>query len=792
MKNINIQIALLIVCIALFGIACRNTKQFGEKEYLLNKNIIKIDNKEVNTEDLTSYIKQNPNRKILQLFRFHLCVYTIANKGKETRTKKWLKNTIGETPVILDTFITNKSVKQIKLYLNNKGYFNAKVGKEINYNNEKHKANVTYIALTNKPYQVQNINYSIEDSDVRIFVLADTINSLIKLNKNYDVDQMQIERERITKNLKDNGYYNFAKEYIEYRVDSSLKCNKINLTIHINNCKTKIKMATKDTMIIENHKRYRINKVFIYPEFKTLQLDTLHYDTIKITIQPRKKTGTPYNYYFVIRKDIKNKVKFKTLARLVFIEPKKYFNITDVEKTYNRISEQRFYKFTNILFSNSSDLLYTDGIYWLDCKIQLTRTPIQSLNYELEGTNSSGNLGVAGNIIFQNKNLFHGIEMFNVKIKGALEVQKTLGRTDENNNVIAFLPFNTVETGIETGLDIPKFFVPIRAERFPKYFNPKTTIIIRANYQRRPDYTRYITNMTFGYDWKENIYKRHILNPIEISSVKIKLDSLFEKTISVLSEKLQSGYKDHLIAAMKYTFLYNNQQTNKSKKIILFKGTFEMAGNLLYGISKTFNFPKSEEGYYNIFNIHYAQYLRADADFRHFNNINQTNTFAYRTVIGIGLPYSNLPVLPFEKSFYVGGANDIRAWQIRTLGPGAFNDTLISVLDKTGDIMIEGNLEYRFGIYKYLQGATFVDAGNVWLMHANAKFKEGEFLFNKFYKQIAVGAGIGIRFDFSFFIFRIDAAVPLKDPAMQERKRWIVRKLKAQDINFNLGIGYPF
>ena len=800
--------------------ACKNTSHLAVNEYLLNKNSLKTDNSKVSSDDMSSYIKQKPNRKILGVFRFHLWVYNMVNK-KKTEDKKiaWLNKTdkknearklkgkkiistdklifrekllnIGEAPVVLDTFLTDKSVKQIKMYLNNKGFFNAKVSRAITYNKKKKKANVVYNVTTGNPYIVRNIKYSTHDAEVKKIILDDTANALIRKGKNYDVDEMQAERDRITKQLKNNGYYYFAKEYIDFRIDSTLKSNQLDIRVRIGMIKTKKKINDKDTTITENHQQYKINKIFIFPEYRTLQLDTFKYDTTEVKIPPRKKGGDPSIYYFIANKNVRNKVRYKTITQSVFIEPGKYFNLTDVEKTYNRLAELRFYKFTNITFTDISDQT-TDKSHQLDCHIELTRTPTQSLNYEVDGTNSSGNLGVAGNIIYQNKNFFRGTEIFNVKLKGALEVQKVTGQSSSDNTINNVLPFNTMETGIETGLDIPKFFVPIRAERFPKYFRPKTTIQAGLNFQQRPDYTRYVANMTFGYDWKENAFKRHILNPIEINSVKIKLDPAFEQTISGLSQTLQSAYRDHLTAALKYSFIFSNQQTNKTKKFVYFRGTFESAGNLLRLINSTIGSPKSEDGYYSIFNIRYAQYLRADVDFRHYNKINPHTTFIYRTILGVGLPYGNFPAMPFEKSFYVGGANDIRAWQIRTLGPGSFVDSLHSVLDKTGDIMLEGNIENRFGIYKFLQGAVFVDAGNVWLMNKNAKFQDGEFLWDKFYKQIAIGAGLGLRFDFSFFVFRIDAAVPLKDPTQPEDHRWVINDFRWDGINFNLGIGYPF
>ena len=429
----------------------------------------------------------------------------------------------------------------------------------------------------------------------------------------------------------------------------------------------------------------------------------------------------------------------------------------------------------------------------MNCIIKLTRTQKQSFSIEAEGTNSSGDLGVAGNLVFQNKNVFQGAEILNLKAKGAMEVQKIVG-DDSQEDVIqsSILPFNTFEAGIEASLNIPDFLSPIKLENFTKRHSIKTAITTGYNYQKRPDYTRYIANISYGYNWSTTQNSRHLFNPIEINSIKIFPDSSFKVKIKAFDQKIQNSYSDHLIMGGKYSYIFKNQKINKLSDFMYFRFNGEFVGNLLYLTSSLANSQKDETGSYNVFNIKYAQYIRTDFDFRYFNYFGQNKTLGFRCALGMGIPYLNMNVLPFEKSFYVGGANGIRAWRIRDIGPGAYEDPDATSFDKTGDIGLETSVELRFPIYKLLEGAAFIDAGNVWYKNKNTQFPGAEFQFDKFYKQMAIGWGLGARFDFSFFIIRTDFALQVHDPSEPAGDRWIIKDSKIKHINFNFGIGYPF
>lgn len=772
---------LLIICCYVFS-ACNPAKMLTGDECLVNKNQIHIDSKKVSSDDVYSYIKQKPNRRILGIFRFHLFVYNYKIFG--TR----LSNNIGEAPVILDTLLTNKSVKQIRLYMHSKGYFNAEIKKEITC--KKKKATVSYIINTSVPYYIRKISYHIEDPVLKSCVKNDSANSYIHKGDVFDSDVLQNERERITTKLKNDGYFFFTKEYISYEVDSAFGEHRLDITVAIRNPVMKLK-NNPDSTVSTSHKVYTLNNIFIYPNYSSLDLDTSNFKKYPYWALPRKKTASPSLYYFVFKDTLK--IKPKTITQSVFFKQGNDYKLRDVDDTYNSLMDLKIFKFVNVQFTENTDSSVY-GINKLDCKILLTRTPIQAVSVETEATNSAGNLGVAGNLVYQNKNIFRGAEIFKFKIRGAMEAQKVLSDTSSGQQGIQQLIPNTREIGADVGIDIPKFFLfPVRQERFSKYFMPKTNIDAGLNYQHRPDYTRYIINFTFGWSWRPTSHQRFIFYPADVNSVKIYPSDEFLNKINLINDpKIKNSYIDHMVTAGKLSYIYTDQDISKTKSFTYLKANADWSGNLLRLKNKIFKNYVDTNGSYTLFNIKYSQYARADIDYRHYFVFNKINTLVLRFYSGIGKAYGNSSVLPFEKSFFTGGANSIRAWKIYALGPGGYYEESTSQLNKTGDISLLGNLEYRFPVYDFLKSAFFIDAGNIWLNKKNDNMENAEFRLATFYKQIAVGTGIGLRFDFDFFILRLDFGIRVVDPAKPEGQQWVFKYIKPKDFTINFGIGYPF
>lgn len=762
---------ILILLNTLFS--CKTTKYVEKGDQLLDKYNIKLENKELDKEELISYIRQKPNKRIIG-FKFHLFLYNLSNPKKEKGISKWLR-TIGEEPVIFDQYFTKKSTRQIKTYLKNKSYFDAEVKDTIIINKKKNKAKVIYSIQTNKAYKIGSVKYSVEDSLLRNLIFADTSKSVIRIGKKFDLDLFQEERKRIENYLKDKGYFNFNKEYIYFKADSSNKNHIIDVNVNI---KKYIKKRKNDSLLLDNHYKYKINKVYIYSDYKPKMVLSNEDDYFS-----NSDTTIVDNVFFIHKKD--KKLKLGIILQSNFIEPGDYYDLRNVDRTYKHLNSLQLYRLINIQFSDI-DSLFNDSskIAYLDCKIQLTKYELQSYTIEAVGTNSSGNLGLGGNFIYGHKSLFGGAEHADLRLKGSIEA------LDENQNIRIS---RTIEFGSDITLRIPRFMLPIfEAEEFSKKYNPKTSITFGYNYQDRPDYTRTIANFSFGYDWKGNKFIHHYIKPLELNAVKIPYKTkAFDDYIS--STFLESSYNNHFVSVTSYNFVFNNQNIKKNRDFYFCRVNAELSGSILNSIYKLTNASRVD-GSYQFFGMPFSQYFKTDIDFSYHQIINDENNFAYRFFAGVGFPFGNSLSLPFEKKYFAGGANSIRAWNVRDLGPGSYKGSDVSNYpNQTADIKLEANIEYRFKLFWILEGALFVDAGNIWAIKED--MREGAlFKFDDFYNEIAVGTGFGTRFDFSFFIFRLDIGLKLCNPAVEIGERWIPgnRSFNRDDLTFNIGIGYPF
>ena len=776
---------IVFLFILLIVVSCNPTRNIPEGQYLLNRNRVEIKDAEIGTNELAGYYRQRPNRRILGFYRFHLNVYQFANRGRETKIKSWMKNTIGEPPVIFDPTLAQGTLRQFELYMHSQGYFNAQI--EFDTILRRKRALVTYKVIGNKPYMINDINYSIKDKHIGSFIKKDTVNSLLDSGQRYNADLMQEERERISKVLRNEGFFNFSRDFILFRVDSNLNQNKLNLELLVNNPVRAIP-GFRDSIVEMRHRRFKINEVAILPEFSPLQSDLPRIDTtlyIAEDLHPSKV------YPFKFLHNTPLKIRPRVITNHIMLRPGEFFRARDVEQSYNFLSGMRNFRFVNLHFTEfipPDQSTSNDTLGYLNAQVQLNRSPANAFTVEAEGLNSSGNLGVAGNILYQNRNIFHGAEILNVRFKGALEVSGE----SSSEEVFQTLPFNTVELGVEAGLDFPKLLLPFRIERIARNARPKSSVITGINYRQRPDYTRYVINLNYGFEWNETTQKRHFINPIEISSIRIYNDSILRANIPESNSLLLSRFKDHMVLGLRYTYVYNTQQLGRKGDFMFLRTNFESAGNLLSLVADEINMKVDANDSYTLFNIPFAQFLKGDADFRYYRVFDERESLVFRIMGGLGVPYGNTDVLPFIKSYYAGGANGIRAWRIYSLGPGGYSGPQEARFDRYGDIKLEANIEYRFGVYRFWHGAFFLDAGNVWFLRENPQFPGGEFRIDQLANDIALGGGLGLRMDFNFFVLRIDAAVPLKNPAMPSAEQWISGWPRFSDFNFNLGIGYPF
>jgi outer membrane protein assembly factor BamA len=793
-KNIySLRYLLPLISIVVIISSCNPTKYVPEGETLLNDNHIIINKEGVKKSDLVPYIKQKPNKRIFGT-RFYLGLYNLSNIKKEKWPHSWLRN-IGEEPVIFDPTATDKTKTQIKSYVSSKGYFDGQVTDTIETDNRK--SDVYYNIDLLPPYTIRNLYYEIADSNIQNLCYFDSVNCVIERGKPYDMDVLQAERLRFERFIKDHGFYGFSTDHIYFRVDSTVGYRKVDIYYGVKNF-TKIDENNKISLV--PHSIYKVRNIYIYPDFlpkEALEGGEAYFNSLD-TIDYK-------GYYFISRKG-KPEIKYDLIIQSLYLKPSSTFNVTNTEQSQAHLLTLKVYRLVNIFYNDLNEPGVKQGTeLLLDCNIQLTLLSQQSYKVELEGTNTAGNLGGALNLIYQHKNLFHGAELFSMKLKGAYEA-----RTQQNSDLR-----NTQEYGIETSLRIPKFILPFfKTESFIKKYNPTTTILAAYNYQSMPVYTRTMATATFGYNWKAGNYQQHIVNPLQLNVVKLppgSIDSAFAARIESSSYQAYS-YKDVLILGGNYSFIFSNQIIQKSKDYWFLRINAEVSGNILSEIYKAAGIQKQNDSTeisgvkqftgksYHFLGQSFAQYVRTDFDLRYNYILNDASSLVYRGFFGIGIPYGNSKAIPFEKQYFGGGANGIRAWQVRSLGPGSYiHDSDTTFLNQTADIKLEANAEYRFKLFWILEGALFLDAGNIWTYQDDPARPGSQFSLNKFYKDIAVGTGAGFRFDFKFVIGRVDVGMKLRDPLIADGSKWIILNRpynlnlkRNSDLTIVVAIGYPF
>lgn len=763
--------AIIVVVLLLLFTGCRMTRYVPDDEYLLKDVEIAIDEQVVEEKSLEAHLRQKENLKILGFMRFHLWLYNLSSKKRE---KGLLKN-IGEAPVIYDVGLKNKSAQQLEMYLNNKGYYRAKVSDSVSFH--KRTATVEFTIQSGRPYRIRTINYQVKDANLQLPLNDIRNDALFAAGDVLDVEILEAERKRISDELRNKGYFKFSEDFVYFKIDTS---NYEYLA--------DVEMIVEDRSIISDseyrlHKQFSVNNYSFYlgnPGDNIGEFNTTGY---KDTIQ----SGS-FLFYFNNKLPIREKVLLKTIEMF----PGDGYEKRLEDKMYNNLYALRQFKYVNIQYDeqHTGDSLRGG----LDARVYLPLQIRQNYSFDIEGTNASGDLGAAGNLNYQHRNLLHGAEILDVTLRGATERQVTDNEDQK---------FNTIEYGGSVRLRLPGFVFPINEQKLNLHSIPFTSLSVAYNYQRRPDYTRTVVNARFGYQWRSTEQKSHNFNLIDLNAVRIfSLDQTFMNSIEDLY--IKSSYTDHIIYASNYSFVYNTQSRGGSANYQYFKADFEMAGNFLYGLSNVFNRQQvasstlDENGeplkYYEYFGTRFSQYIRGDFEWRYGYRFDKYNKFAARVFVGVAYPYGNSNLMPFERQYFTGGANGIRAWHVRSLGPGTYTPEGSSYPNQTSDIKLEANIEYRFELFWMLEGALFVDAGNIWAINRFDNREGATFEFNDFYNEIAVGTGAGLRLVLPYFVLRADMGIKMRSPSLPLGQRWIhsSKALTPDDLNFNIAIGYPF
>lgn len=818
----------LRICgIILILFSCNVTKKLKPGQYLLDKvEVLNTKETKIEKENFEAFIRQKPNRKLFRTIHFYVWWYNSFDeekikRKKEHRNLKYDKHNsdkvkryeelnakrekkgkkpklpklkdkesltfleslrdIGEAPVILDSALTEQTRHQLSKYLFSKGFFNNTVLDSVSLHKDKKKVTVNYILVPKSPYTVNRITYQLDDPKLGELILNDTVHTVIKRGMIYDTEKFQEERQRITNFALNNGYFYFENAFIKYDIDSNYNNRSVSAKVILKKFARQYS-SSNDSLIYVNHTRFRIENIYVITEPVAGNLREVPFkDTLTV-----KKSSV----IFLLNKPLAYRPSI--IYNNIDIHKGQFFKKDTAEITYKALLGLGIFKNVTIQFLKS-----TESNSRLDCYIVCVPLIKQSITAETEGINTSGNLGVDGSLVFQNRNFFRGGELVEIKLQGAFIAQQQFNEDKDPNLNEIQNTFNTLQFGPEATFSVPRAFFPFSLLPFKKEMAPHTFVKTSINYQTRPEFSRVITDVDYGFNFITHQNRlKHDLVPFEVYLVRAKLDAAFTSSLATFNDAfLLNSFQDHITTLSKYGVTYiSKENTNTSKRAVSYaRLNLQSSGNILRTAFKASDQKPDSLGRYLILGIPFAQFLRADIDFRIYIPIRKKSRVVYRVAGGIGKPLANLNVLPYEQSFFSGGPNSVRAWRARTLGPGGYDPRASSTrYDKIGDMLLEGNFEYRFHIIKSFNGALFVDAGNIWRLNKDEQKPNAEFILNEFYKQIAIGGGMGIRWDLSFFVLRLDLAMPLRDPKYDELSRWRFDKRPWNEMVFNFGIGYPF
>ena len=735
--------------------ACHTSRFVPEGSYLLTSAHVAPASGEshVSAEELAAYMPQRPNSKWFSLFNVPLGIYSLSGRDSTKRFNRFLRH-LGEAPVVYDRERTLQACRNMQLSVKAMGYLGADVLLE-----EKVKKNhigVTYRIAPGPRWHIRHFSFRVLDDSLRLrldslgyqpsFTSATGTAALP-----YSIKALDAERSRLYGLLIENGYYKFNKDFVHFRVDTTVGQNLADVEMMVRRAEED--SDSTDTL----HRQYHIGKVsYDFP------------------------SSSPF-------------LRPKVLDGATAIVPGSLYREKAMHETYARLSRMSAVMAANVRVVEreaSSDTL--------DVSISLTPGKRNSFSAELEGTNSAGDFGAAASLTYQNRNLFRGSELLGVKLRGAFEAIKGLsGYADQN----------FIEYSIEAGLTFPDFKFPFLRPAFRRNAQATTEVNVAFDSQDRPEFHRRVLTGRLRYRWaRRNRQLQHRFDLLDLDYVFMPWisDTFREKYLSDPQNRnaiLKYNYENLFIMNWSYHFSYTSRPlgssaSNYGTNAYVIRLGIETAGNLLYGITSAANSQKNAEGKYTLFNIAYAQYAKFDFSFCKSFLFNKNNSLALHAAFGIAAPYGNSYILPYEKRYFSGGANSVRGWSVRELGPGSFQGTdgRIDFINQTGDIKLDLNAEYRTHLFWKIDGAAFIDAGNIWTIRDYKEQPGGQFRFEEFWKQIAVSYGLGLRLNLGYFILRFDGGMKAIHPAYTDSKTHfpIIHPKWKRDFTFHFAVGMPF
>ena len=756
--------------------SCSSTKHVPEGRLLLDKVKININDPRdgVESSQLANYLRQNANHRVLGGLKLQLAFYNLSGKDSTNWFNRWIQR-VGTPPVIYDSTLTVASAEQLHTALSNRGFMNNVVNYQVNADSAKRKARVDYDITLGEPYFIRSIDYDIPDEELREIILEDSARFNIRTGDLLDFNRLDEWRQSITENLRNRGYYAFNKEYITFMADTAAGSKAVDLTLN-----TRDPYRNDHMPYYTEHEPFYVRNVIYVTNYDPVAMHDGFWGIDTVTVSGGVQVIEDETRY----------LRPAVLAECNHIEPGELYNAEAVTRTYRALGRLGIIKQINI---DIRPLGEVDGVLMVDAFVLLQPDKSQTVSVSLEGTNSEGDLGFGVGVDYEHRNIFKGAEVFSAKAKVSYE--------SISGNIGGLINDNYSEYFTEMGLTFPKFMFPLLKQSFKRKIQASTAFTVNFDYQARPEYTRVIAGGAWRYQWTERSRRlAHTLTLFDLSVISVpKFNKQFFDRIT--NPLLLYSYQDHLIMRMGYNFY----RTNKAEMNVLQMGRFqrdvftiranaETAGNLLYGLSRLSGQKADKDGNYKALGIRYSQYIKADADYAFTHYFDRRQSIAFHVGAGIAIPYGNSDVLPFEKRFYSGGANSVRGWGVRTLGPGSYNsnNNLSNFIFQCGDIRFDVNLEYRAKLFWVVELGLFLDAGNIWTIKDYESQPGGVFKFNKFYEQIAAAYGAGIRLDFKYFLVRVDMGMKAHNPAMGQEKWPLTHPNFKRDSEFHFSVGYPF
>lgn len=764
----SLKRATYILCSLLLLASCSVSKFIPENEYLLNDVKIVSHSPDRTAQKAKSYVRQSPNSKWFNLVKLPMYTYALSGTDTTLWVNRFLQK-LGEAPVIYSEELAEQTRSNIEQMLRNDGYLHATVDLERDYR-KKRRLNAIYYLHERERYTISSVELVTQDSIIADIIKADSVSSLLREGMPFSLDKLEEERRRITSMLKERGYYRFQKEYITYIADTAHHSTNINVKMNIALQQTS--PEAEPTM----HKVYNLDKIsFVSGAGLRLSDEVLRMcDTVA------------YGKYSILNRN-KPFIRNKTLVNNTYILPGEIYRQSDFDRTYNSFAQLNALRHTTLRIVEHPDTSL------LDCYIMFERNKRRAVTFELEGTNTSGDFGAATSVTFSDKNLFRGSELLSLKVFAAYEAISGLNGYSGNRYF---------EYGAELSLRLPGGVFSDLLPMDKNLLRSNTLFSLKYNSQERPEFERRLLSAAYSYNWSRSEQSSHKVDILDLNYIYVPwISDTFKKeyldNISNQNSILKYNYENLLITKLGYSYSYTSAKLGAKSEPMIFslRTNVECSGNLLYGINSLFGGKRNEDNQYLFLNIAYAQYVKGDVDFTANFNIDNRNALVFHIGLGIACPYGNSKVLPFEKRYFSGGANSMRGWSVRTLGPGRFrsSDRGIDFINQSGDIKFDCNLEYRSHLFWKLHTAVFLDAGNIWTIRQYKEQPGGQFNFGTFYKDIALSYGLGVRLDFSMFVFRLDAAMKAINPAYEGKLKYpIITPNFRRDFALHFAIGYPF